>query len=675
MKFLQIIILSLTLVIPSLAEAQQDTLKTKDYTREEILKMTYDELLTLPFDQLVVLARKMGVSIDQLLKMKTTVASKTELTPRETPGIVTIITEEEIRTSGARDLVDVLRLVPGINFGYDAQGVIGLQMRGNWGHEGKILLIVDGIEFNELNYNNNQFGKHFDVNQIKKIEVIRGPGSSIYGGSAELGVINIITKSAPEINGVNVYTSAGMMENSLGHVDGGFNIGKQTKDLNFDFKGFLSTGNRSDQPFKPIYFLPGTSFDLANGGAKTSDINVNTGLQYKNLSARILYDSYLTDGFYNNISYHTYYFQTLSASLKYNIIVNPKLSITPEFDFRNCLPYFEKANYRNKSINRYTGNLTFRYNPTEKISLIGGTVFFSDYGKPYESTDSLIFNGHKTISYQTFSAFLQGIIKTDFLNFIVGGRFDDQNQFGSAFAPRVGVTKIWNSFHFKMLYSGAFRSPSIGNLVLTPTIKPERTTVAELELGYKLNNNMFVTANFFNIVINDPITFTRSGIYKNDNQTGSSGFEVEYKLKYIWGNATLNYSFYITNSDKPSYYKLKQTDDYFLGAPINKLSFLSNLNISKHLYISPSFDLIGERHYLLWVADQTALKESKGSDFLINLFVNYKIIRSLNLGVGVYDLLNTKSPFIMPYQRGYNPFPGSSREFILKLAYNFETKR
>lgn len=673
MKFLPIILFSLFLIIPGFAVAQQDTTKTKDYSREEILKMTYDELLAMPFDQLVVLARKMGVSIDQLLKMKTTVASKTELTPRETPGIVSIITEEEIRTSGARDLIDVLRLVPGINFGYDAQGVIGLQMRGNWGHEGKILLIVDGIEFNELNYNNNQFGRHFDVNQIKKIEVIRGPGSSIYGGSAELGVINIITKSGDDINGVNVYTSAGRMENAIGHVDGGINAGIQNKDISFDFKGFASSGNRSDQMYQPVY-LPGV-FDLANGGAKTSDINLNTGIKYKNISARFLYDSYGSEGFHDNLSFHTYYFKTLSADIKYNVVANSKLTITPEFSFHNSLPYFEKDNYLNKSINRYAGNLTFQYNPTDKISIVGGSGYFYDDGKPYESTDSLIFNGQKTVSYQTFSVFLESIIKTDFVNFIVGGRYDHQNQFGPAFAPRVGITKIWNSFHFKMLYSGAFRSPSIGNLVLTPSIKPERTTVAEIELGYKLNNNMFVTANLFNIVIKDPITFTSSGKYKNDNQTGSSGFEIEYKMKYIWGSATLNYSFYISNSDNPSYYKIKATDDYMIGAPINKFSFLGTIHINKRLYISPSLDFIGDRHYLS-VVNNTAVKELKGSDLVFTIFVNYKnlMIRNLNFGIGVYDLLNTQSPFMMPYQRFYNPFPGASREFSVKLTYNFENR-
>ena len=676
MKFF-LLILSFTFLVPLAGHAQIDTTKVKSYTREEILKMTYDDLLTMPFDQLVLLARKMGVSIDQLLKMKTSVASKTELTPRETPGIISIITEEEIRTSGARDLIDVLRLVPGINFGYDVQGVVGLQMRGNWAHEGKILLMIDGIEFNELKYNSNQFGRHFDVAKIKKIEIIRGPGSSIYGGDAELGVINITTKSADEVNGINIYSSAGVMANALGHIDGGINFGKKINTWNIDFKGFYSDGNRTDQLYQANYKIG--VFDLSKGGAKTGDLNFNLGIKHKNLAARILYDAYSNDGFHDTVTYQKYYFKTLSGDIKYDLKIGDKFVLTPKFNFRNNLPYYEDGFYKNSSLDRYTGNLTFHYDPVNMVNIIGGAEFYYDYGKPYENTDSLIFNGKRTITYNNYSFFLQGIIKTKLLNIIIGGRFDDHSQFGTAFAPRIGLTRSWDNFHIKALYSQAFRSPSIGNLVFNPAIKPERTTVAELELGYKLNNNMFITANLFNIIIKDPIIFT--GItYKNYDKTGTSGFEIEYKIKYIWGSATLNYSYYKTNSTPLTYYKVLDHDNLLLGAPASKISLLSNFNISKHFYISPSLDYIGKRYYPTYGEDNTGKtiigNKVTNADLLVNLFINYKnlIARNLNVGLGVYDLLNSKSAFYQPYYGFQNPLPGPSREFVLRLVYNLGFK-
>ena len=90
------------------------------------------------------------MSLESLMDVQVTVASKTSLSQKESPGIVSVVTETDIKNSGARDMIDVLRLIPGIDFGTDVQGVVGISMRGNWGHEGKVALIVDGQEMNEL---------------------------------------------------------------------------------------------------------------------------------------------------------------------------------------------------------------------------------------------------------------------------------------------------------------------------------------------------------------------------------------------------------------------------------------------------------------------------------------------------------------------------------------------
>src|SRR5688572_17973482 len=70
--------------------------------------------------------------LQKQLNQSTKVASGVALTTRETPGILSVITSEEIQNSGARDLTDVLRLVPGFDIAQDLQFVQGLTMRGNW---------------------------------------------------------------------------------------------------------------------------------------------------------------------------------------------------------------------------------------------------------------------------------------------------------------------------------------------------------------------------------------------------------------------------------------------------------------------------------------------------------------------------------------------------------------
>jgi outer membrane receptor for ferrienterochelin and colicin len=138
------------------------------------------------------------LSLEELLNIEVRVASGSKshgLTTRESPSIVTLVTEEEIRKSGARDLIDVLRLVPGFEFGMDVQGAVGVGIRGNWGFEGKVLFLLDGQEMNDNSYGTLVLGNHFSVQQIKRVEIIRGPGSALYGGFAELSVINVITNT------------------------------------------------------------------------------------------------------------------------------------------------------------------------------------------------------------------------------------------------------------------------------------------------------------------------------------------------------------------------------------------------------------------------------------------------------------------------------------------------
>ena len=90
--------------------------------------------------------------LDAQLQAETTVASAVRArSVRETPGVVTVLTRDELRSAGARDLLEALTLlVPGFQAGVDVTGVVDVGFRGLWAHEGKVLLLLDGIEMNEL---------------------------------------------------------------------------------------------------------------------------------------------------------------------------------------------------------------------------------------------------------------------------------------------------------------------------------------------------------------------------------------------------------------------------------------------------------------------------------------------------------------------------------------------
>src|SRR5262249_35046457 len=95
-----------------------------------------------------------NLSLDELSGLRVKVASVAERPVREQPGIVTVITEDDIRAAGATDLMDILALVPGFAFAADVAGVVGTGFRGLWGYEGKLLVLVDGVAANEGIYGN-----------------------------------------------------------------------------------------------------------------------------------------------------------------------------------------------------------------------------------------------------------------------------------------------------------------------------------------------------------------------------------------------------------------------------------------------------------------------------------------------------------------------------------------
>ncbi|MDI9432648.1 MAG: YfiR/HmsC family protein [Planctomycetota bacterium] len=145
----------------------------------------------------------MAVEIDTVVS-----ASKYEQKVSDAPSSVTIITADEIRKYGYRTLAEVLRSAPGFyvnnDRNYEYVGVRGFRRPGDY--DTRILLLVDGHRTNENIGNSPLFGVQFvlDVDLIDRVEIIRGPGSSLYGSNALLAVINVITKGGKTLNGLEL---------------------------------------------------------------------------------------------------------------------------------------------------------------------------------------------------------------------------------------------------------------------------------------------------------------------------------------------------------------------------------------------------------------------------------------------------------------------------------------
>jgi len=174
------------------------------------------------------------LSLEDLLNVKVFSASKHEQTTAEAPSSITVVTRDDIAKHGYRDLYDVLRTVSGFyvrNHGtYRTLGVRGFAPSDESG--GRILLLVNGHTINDNISGSAPLDAEFpvDVDLIDRIEIVRGPSSSLYGADAFFGVVNVVTRTASTMKGATLSTELGSLSTLKQTVSWGMEQ-KQTKAL------------------------------------------------------------------------------------------------------------------------------------------------------------------------------------------------------------------------------------------------------------------------------------------------------------------------------------------------------------------------------------------------------------------------------------------------------------
>ncbi|HEX4273836.1 MAG TPA: TonB-dependent receptor [Bryobacteraceae bacterium] len=143
------------------------------------------------------------VSLEDLMNLQVTSVSKKEQSLSKAGSSIYVITQEDIRHSGATNVPDLLRMVPGVDVARINANTWAISIRGfNYRYSSKVLVMVDGRTV----YTPGFSGVYWDqqsmpLENIDRIEVIRGPGGTVWGANAMNGVINILTKSAAETRG------------------------------------------------------------------------------------------------------------------------------------------------------------------------------------------------------------------------------------------------------------------------------------------------------------------------------------------------------------------------------------------------------------------------------------------------------------------------------------------
>jgi iron complex outermembrane receptor protein len=242
-----------------------------------------------------VATRLADMELEDLLKVEVqsvSGASKFLQKVTDAPAAVSIVTAHDIETYGYRTLAAIISSVPGFNItndrNYSFVGVRGFQRPGDY--NSRVLVLVDGHRLNDPIYNMAYLGNEFpvDVELIDRVELIRGPSSSLYGTNAFLAVINVITKKGQALQGLQVSGDAGSLRAARGRVALG-----ATLDQGVELLVSASRHRSSGQP--RLYYQefddPATNHGVAENLDGESDYNVFGSLSFKGLSFQGLFGS------------------------------------------------------------------------------------------------------------------------------------------------------------------------------------------------------------------------------------------------------------------------------------------------------------------------------------------------------------------------------------------------
>ncbi|MGL5891150.1 MAG: TonB-dependent receptor plug domain-containing protein [Bacteroidia bacterium] len=648
-----------------------------------------DTIPELTLEQLLQLRALDSSSVTEAeLNARIEAASQRPFSTREAPNVVTVITADEIRNSGARDLIDVLRMVPGIEFGTDVEGSFSIGIRGQWAAEGKMLITVDGVEMNEIIFGSFLFGNEFPITAIKRVEVIRGPGSIVNGGFAALGVINIITRDLTEKPGIKISTSAGSTQTGFSRNNTDVLLRTNTRNgWHLSARGSLSTALRSDQQYRDF---DGNSYNMRlnsdirrqDAAATLSGHGLNISLMYRKyeLGTQAPFGYVFQQG-----DYTSRYLQ-YRASATWNHKNDRGWNFNAGFHFyydkpREAIAGIPPSDHQGHSVKRTRFSGSAGHSVTRNVSVNFGIQAFTDQGLalidslPFIRTDSVNF----TLRNQ--SAFGEVIWKTYFFNIIAGGRVEYNTEYGIALVPRIAITKNFERFSFKALANKSFKAPTLENIDAQDTllgIRPELIWVTEIEVGYKISRKAYINANFFRTDIRDQIQFffdanTDHEAYRNDSRQISYGAETEFIYRGPINQFRASWSYYTVNGMPVSPSNaVSDNNKLLLNFPQHKLAVTGTHIFRGDLAVNFTGQLVSAR-YLITATDTAGNYVTKrfAPDALLSGTINKKnVFPGFDVSVSIHNLLNRNYVIGIPYSGDIAPTNSLSREFVLRLTWH-----
>jgi outer membrane receptor for ferrienterochelin and colicins len=638
-----------------------------------------------------------NLTLEQLMNIEVATvnaASKFDQKVTEAPSYVTVITAEEIQKYGYRTLADVLESVPGFYVTNDRNySYVGVRGFGRSDYNDRVLLLIDGHRLNDPVYGEALIGTEFpvDIDLIQRVEIVRGPGSALYGTNAFSAVINVITRRGRDVKNAEVSAEAG----SLGAYKGRGTFGDQWRngpELLLSGTFYNSHGNNA--LFFPAFDTPATNDGVA--------VNMD-GDQYYNFLASLEYGGFSLQGLYGS---RTKVIPTASFGTVFNDPRNRTTDAAGYFDLKYEHHFsddwqvlgrvaYDHSNYHGTYVydDEETGLPPFTLNQDLStgervtVALDASKTFFRKHRVTIGTeTQFNVLEDQSNYNQAPYFLFLDDrrsstvpalYLQDEFsirknLILSAGIRWDHYDTFGSTENPRLGlIYSPRERTTFKLLYGTAFRAPNDYELyyasppdqVGNPSLGPEtiRTTEVVFE-QYFASHAHVEMAGFYNDIRGLISQTDSSGgllTYANVDNVQSKGVDCELAGKWPGGlQGRLSYT-------------LQESVDQ-QSALTNSPKQLAKLNVSAPVVPRRLFASV-EGLYTSSV--ETPAGTQIGGYFIANATLSSTDLkRGWSVSASAYNLFNTRYADAVAPALTEASIEQDGRTLRLKLTYRFGSR-
>lgn len=541
------------------------------------------------------------LSLGDLLDMEISFVSKRSEKISDAPGVISVITAQEIETMGANSLIDILERASSIQpissyfFINNVMSIRGDLMSHTDNH---ILVLLNGRPIREGTQGGQNYNIYttFPVNAIKRIEIIRGPGSVLYGTNAFAGVINIVAKKADDMPTASISCFGG----SFKGIGGEFHSGRKIGDFSYTLSGryFQEDGwELTATTGKPG--PPNVAPDIA-GSKEMAEKNFNiiSQLAFKDLQVST-YFSHVNYEALGKLPYWPYAGDVTSnlfvADLGYVWKINDYIEIVPNI----TATYYDQLHDFTSESPHISFDLLYELHLKGEIIedfnyLIGGLVYNKRRDKDLESDGSSVTGTYSLFDASTYLQVDYSPVKQ--IKVLAGSQINKPEGGDFDFVPRLGL--VYNPvkyFGIKALYGQAFRSPwpieqyvdqppilTAPTKVNEPALTPEKISTIDLQLFITPTDRQYYAVTYFNSRYTDIISRkmidpanvssqypASTQTYLNGDEVLVNGVEAEYKVTFMKNFCSIGSVLYQKNHEKDE-------TDFFMYSP----NFMGKIGVS-----------------------------------------------------------------------------------------------